>query len=462
MASPAQFLHREVLFLCLFFTSSSLWTSAQILTTLHSFNGTDGSGPDTVALAQGRDGNLYGTASIGGTSNNGTVFRLTQQGNLSAYSFDATHGEEPFSGLVLGLDGLLRGMTPFGGKFGDGVVFSIGPQAPIPAVFSFNSTDGRGPIGSLALGVDGNYYGTTPGGGAHNFGTVFRLTARGAEVFYSFNVVACPTASLVYGPDHAFYGVGVCGGAAEQGSIFRITQSGEFKTIYECDIQRLVCSGPQGLVLANDGNFYVTSYSGGQFNLGTIFRLDPTGNATVIYNFDGVQGSTPLAGLMQATDSKLYGTTDLAGTQNNGVIFSITTSGDYTVVYRFSGTDGSDPRSTLIQHTNGKLYGTTSSGGTSANCLGGCGTVFSLDMGLAPFITFVLPNGRVGSGVQILGQGLTGTTAVTFNGVPATTFNVSSDTFMEAIVPPGATTGPVQVTTPGGVLTSNVNLQIVP
>src|SRR5579863_6787762 len=72
----------------------------------------------------------------------------------------------------------------------------------------------------------------------------------------------------------------------------------------------------------------------------------------------------------------------------------------------------------------------------------------------------VLPYGRVGSGVQILGTGLTGATAVTSNGIPATTFNVASDTFMEAIVPPGATTGPVQVTTPGGTSTSNVNLQI--
>jgi len=111
----------------------------------------------------------------------------------------------------------------------------------------------------------------------------------------------------------------------------------------------------------------------------------------------------------------------------------------------------------LVQHTNGKFYGATVGGGAFFQ-----GTVFSFDVGLGPFIAFVLPYGRVGSGVQILGQGLTGTTAVTFNGVPATTFNVASDTFMGAIVPPGATTGPIQVTTPNGVLTSNVNLQIVP
>ena len=76
-------------------------------------------------------------------------------------------------------------------------------------------------------------------------------------------------------------------------------------------------------------------------------------------------------------------------------------------------------------------------------------------MGLSPFITFVLSSGKVGQPVQILGQGLTGTTGVTFNGIPATSFTVLRDTFMTAVVPDGATTGPVVVTTPTGALTSN-------
>jgi hypothetical protein len=82
-------------------------------------------------------------------------------------------------------------------------------------------------------------------------------------------------------------------------------------------------------------------------------------------------------------------------------------------------------------------------------------------MGLGPFITFVQPTGRVGRSAQILGQGLTGTTSVTFNGVAATSFKVASDTFMTAVVPSGATTGKVVVTTPGGALTSNVSFRIL-
>ncbi len=81
-------------------------------------------------------------------------------------------------------------------------------------------------------------------------------------------------------------------------------------------------------------------------------------------------------------------------------------------------------------------------------------------MGLAPFVAFVRPTGPVGGPAQILGQGLTGTTSVTFNGIQATSFQVLTDTYMTAVVPSGATTGKVVVTTPGGALTSNVNFRV--
>jgi hypothetical protein len=119
-----------------------------------------------------------------------------------------------------------------------------------------------------------------------------------------------------------------------------------------------------------------------------------------------------------------------------------------------------------MQHTDGKFYGTTSEGGTSINCDSfdsiGCGTVFSFDLGLKPFVTFVVPSGKVDSGVQILGTGLTGATAVTFNGVPASSFKVVRGTLIRATLPAGATTGPVTVTTSNGTLTSNVNFTVLP
>jgi uncharacterized repeat protein (TIGR03803 family) len=172
--------------------------------------------------------------------------------------------------------------------------------------------------------------------------------------------------------------------------------------------------------------------------------------------------------LVQATDGKLYGTTFFGGGVGYGQIFSITTSGTFTTLHSFPGSDGVDGQNPfgLMQHTNGKLYGVTNQGGTSTICEDfgaiGCGMVFSLDVGLRPFVKFVVPNGEVGSVIQILGTGLTGATAVSFNGVPASSFKVISDALMTATVPAGATTGRVKVTAPTGVLTSNVKFKVLP
>ena len=107
----------------------------------------------------------------------------------------------------------------------------------------------------------------------------------------------------------------------------------------------------------------------------------------------------------------------------------ITTGGTYTQLFSFPLSLGQDPLGGLLQHTNGVLYGTTSLGGVN-----GFGVIYSLDMRLGPFVTFVSPSERTGSSAQILGQGLTGATSVTFNGV-ATSFKVLTDTYMTAIVP---------------------------
>jgi uncharacterized repeat protein (TIGR03803 family) len=199
---------------------------------------------------------------------------------------------------------------------------------------------------------------------------------------------------------------------------------------------------------------------------GTVFKLTPAGVVTVLHSFN--IGDNPSAGLVQATDGKLYGTTFFGGGHGNGSIFSITTGGTFTTIYGFpslDGVDGTNPFD-LMQHTNGKFYGTTSQGGASRNCDSldsvGCGTVFSLDLGLGPFVKFVVPSGKVGSVIQILGTGLTGATAVSFNGVPASSLKLVRDTFITATVPAGATTGPVTVTTPTGTLTSNVNFTVLP
>jgi len=168
-----------------------------------------------------------------------------------------------------------------------------------------------------------------------------------------------------------------------------------------------------------------------------------------------------LSGLALGTDGNFYGVTQAGGQDNGGTIFSLTPNGKLTTVHSFSGPDGDEPMAAPIQATNGILYGTTAYGGSGApSCGGRCGTIYSLDMGLGPFVAFVRAAGKIGETGGILGQGFAGTMGVTLNGTPAE-FAVVSDTFIKATVPEGATTGYVTVTTPTGVLSSNVPFHVI-
>jgi hypothetical protein len=135
----------------------------------------------------------------------------------------------------------------------------------------------------------------------------------------------------------------------------------------------------------------------------------------------------------------------------------------YTILHEYlaKNKDGASPQTPMIQQTGGTLFGDTYSGGIGTFCA--CGVLFSLDMGLGPFVTFLPPQsqGRVGKTIGLLGQGLTGTTKVAFSGTSAV-FSVVSDTYMTATVPNGAQTGSIRVTTPGGSLTSNKKFRVAP
>jgi len=223
-------------------------------------------------------------------------------------------------------------------------------------------------------------------------------------------------------------------------------------------------------VQAADGNFYGTTFYGGTgsgydegdyYYTGTVFKITPSGMLTTLYNFcsqnDCTDGSAPASALIQATDGNFYGTTSGGGADIvDGTVFEITPSGTLTTVDLVDLGYGNAPLAGLVQGTNGALYGTTYNGGTdnSYACNAGCGTVFSLSVGLGPFVSLASTSGKVGKTIEVLGQGFTGTTAVSFNGTPAT-YTVVRDTYLKATVPSGATTGFVTVTTTRGTLTSN-------
>ena len=194
---------------------------------------------------------------------------------------------------------------------------------------------------------------------------------------------------------------------------------------------------------------------GGGTASGTVFKITSKGKLTVLHSFSSSDGANPFGGLVQAASGNLYGAAYVGGTLSYGVIYRISPNGQFSDLYNFDYLTGAYPEVTLLQHTTGTLYGDTFTGGL------GAGSFYSLRAGLGAFVAPVPSSGKVGKAIGVLGQGFTGTTAVSFNGTAAT-FSVSSATFLTATVPDGATTGPLTVTTPTGTLSSKQNFRVTP
>jgi uncharacterized repeat protein (TIGR03803 family) len=471
--------------LMLVLAAATTGATAQTLTTLHSFHGADGATPD-AGLVQATNGDLYGTTAGGlGPNSGGTVFRITPSGTLATlYRFCAqgncADGRYPYAGLVQATNGDLYATTFDGGPSGYGTVFKITPSGTLTTLYRFcaqtNCPDGEFPEAGLVQATGGNFYGTTSAGGTYNHGTVFKITPGGTlTTLYSFcSLAGCadgeePLAGLVQATNGDFYGTTYSGGANSDGTVFKVTPSGTLTTLYSfCSLAGCAdgATPVAGLVQATNGDLYGTTYLGGANSDGAVFKITPSGTLTTLYSFCSLAGCAdgqgPWAGLVQATDGNFYGTTYSGGANSDGTVFKITPSGTLTTLYSFCSlagcADGEEPRAGLVQATNGDLYGTTTWEGAGSK---GAGTVFSLSVGLGPFVSFVRGSGKVGQTAEILGQGFTGTTGVSFNGTAAT-FAVVRDTFLMATVPTGATTGSLTVTTPGGTLTSNQPFRVTP
>lgn len=334
-----------------------------------------GSQPN-APLLQASDGNFYGTTRAGGTSGCsvgcGVLFKVTPGGvatAIHAFGDKVGDGERPTAPLIQGRDGALYGTTSFGGAHGSGTVFKVTLDRAYSVLYSFGSSpsDGRVPASGLIQASDGNFYGTTTVGGVNqcssvpggvgNCGTVYKITPGGAEtVLYSFGTSASdgvqPQAPLVQGSDGNFYGTTVNGGANS-------------------------CSN-----------------SSGPDRCGTVYKITPGGNVTILHSFGGgttpgflpVDGVAPQGPLIQGTDGAFYGTT-VAGGQGRcgnafgcGTVYRITAAGTLTILHAFateSSSDGDGPAPFLMQARDGNFYGMTISGGAYFQMLS-YGTIFRL------------------------------------------------------------------------------------
>lgn len=452
-------------------------SQSQTFTSLVSFNGTDGAIPLFGSLVQGTNGNYYGTTQFGGIGiqGHGVVYEVTPAGKLTdIYRFcslsGCADGSSPWTPPVLGTDGNLYGTTTVGGNSThSGTIYKLTPKGNLTTLYSFCPTrpcnDGQYPTG-LMQARNGNFYGVTPNGGPTGNGTIFEITPAGQfKVLYSF----CPQFNCADGgqtqsaPIQAsngnFYGTTFHGGPNSNGVVYEITPAGQYKVIHNFCAQTLCAEGasPEAtLVQDASGSFFGTTFYGGAYSYGTVFEITATGAFIVRHSFDNSHGGNPTAALILANDGNLYGMTGYSSA-GGGTIFKITRSGAFTLLHRFCTSMGCGkfPVGALLQGTNGRLYGATEDGGPE-----NAGTVFSLSNGLSPLVQTVPTAGKVGRRVIILGNGLTGSTSVTFNGTSAP-FTVVSDTEITANVPTGATSGPVKVITPSRTLKSNPIFQVL-
>jgi uncharacterized repeat protein (TIGR03803 family) len=479
-------------------------TSGQ-LTTLYTFcsqfNCNDGIYPH-AGVVQDQSGNFWGTTEGALPSYGfGTVFKITPGGALTTvHSFIGTDGEQPQAGLTLGSDGNFYGTTSAGGANYGGTVFKITPAGTLTTLHNFNYSDGNYPVSGLVQAANGSFYGTTLFSGPNGGGTVFKITAAGSlTTLYNFcSKSNCadgefPDGTLIQAADGNLYGTTSAGGSisgcnnANCGTIFKITPAGAMTTLYNFCTESSCLDGGQpvvGLVQGTDGNFYGATTYGGANGDGTVFRISPAGKFTLLHTFDAVDGASPNGGLMQDTNGTFYGTTPTAGPGGYGTVFSLSVGlGPFVKTKATSGKEG-DQISILGQGFSSSSL--VSFGGVQASTIILTGTTFitatvpaaaltgpvtvttgsttltsSHAFKVLPTITGFTPtSGAAGTSVVIAGTGLTQTTLVKFGSVKATSVTVDSDTQVTAVVPAGAITAAIHITTQGGAAASKTKFTV--
>ena len=393
-----------------------------------SSNNARGAWPDAVLVSDGT-GNLWGTTAWGGTSDNGTVFKVeTATGaiktvvdfDFSKDSADNSRGGDPEADLVSDGAGNLWGTTSVGGTTGAGTVFKLNmTTGAITTVADFdnssNSTDsarGAWPEAGLVSDGTGNLWGTTSGGGSHDQGTVFKVNEATGAITTGVDFDNSPNSSdnsrggepkadLVTDGAGNLWGTTSVGGTGGYGTVFNVNvASGVINTVGDLGSPPMALSPNGGLVSDGTGNLWGTTFGGGINHNGTVFKVNvTTGATTTVVDFDGspnstdnARGGSPQGGLVSDGAGNLWGTTQSGGTNYVGTVFKVNiATGAITTVVDFdnspNSTDnarGGGPQGGLVSDGAGNLWGTTQSGGTNWR-----GTVFKVNEATGAITTVV-------------------------------------------------------------------------
>jgi uncharacterized repeat protein (TIGR03803 family) len=369
-------------FLILFFVAFVVKANSQCTVLLDFAGVTNGQYPFGSLISDGTF--LYGMTNSGGTNNTGTIFKILPSGGGYVKLLDFAPVSSPggsFPDGSLFFDGtFLYGTTGNGGTTDDGTIFKIMPDGTgYVKLFDFtNTTTGQQPHSSLIS--DGTFlYGTTYYGGSNNNGAIFKIMPNGSGYLKLLDF-----ATITHGinpsdliSDGTFlYGMGNSGGTKNLGTMFKIMPNGS-GFVKLLDFDSINGSYPSGSLIYDGTFLYGTTSRGGVNDLGTIFKIKPDGtNYNKLLDFTGsVNGSLP-SGSLISDGIFLYGTTTSGGSNNIGTIFKIMPDGSgYTNLLDFAGTtNGNYPVSSLI-YDSSFLYGMTYLGGANNN-----GVVFKFAM----------------------------------------------------------------------------------
>jgi uncharacterized repeat protein (TIGR03803 family) len=449
----------------LFVCAGAVPAQAQTPTTLYNFiNGpSDAAGP-MGNIVQGRDGNIYGVGPLGlrGANRTGAVYQITPTGAESVFvNFPATW-INCVSGFTLGRDGNFYGACEHGNPTNNGsFLFRMTPAGVLTDIHDFAS----GVFAEYApiQAADGNFYGVTST-------MVYKMTTAGVvttiHTFVSPDVQ--PLSNLYQASDGSLYGtILLCALSGNRGCVYKVSTAGVYKNVY--GFADPTGSSPcTGMIQGKDGKLYGATDGGRPLNEGNIYKVTTAGVNTGLHDFNSVTdggcnpgaGGFPVVSLLQVTDGNFYGTNYGGALANNGSIYKLTPANVFSVfLFPADNSDGNQPYTTLIQHTNGLVYGTSNGGGANS-----VGTFFSVATGDAPFLKLepIETSGNVGASVGMFGQGFDGTSVVKFGGVAATSVTLTGTTYLTAVVPAGAHTGTVTVTTGATTLTSPQMYKVKP
>jgi len=310
--------------------------------------GTDGNFYGTTASGGTNGATSCASVSLACLPGDGTVFMITPAGiekRLYSFGNNAGDGITPNGGMIQASNGFLYGTTSIGGTGNVGSVFKISTSGIETVIYSFgaNSTlDANSPYSGLIQTSNGNFYGTAISGGKYGKGAVYQISNTGIEsLLYSFGATATdgttPYANLLQASDGNIYGTTIYGGAFGNGSVFKLTPAGAESILYSFGSSAKDGTKPYGAVIqGSDGNFYGSTYSGGANGAalcsgstttcpgyGTLFMITSAGTETVLYSFGSTttDGTSPFAGLVQVNGS-FYGTTNSGGKYSSGTIYS--------------------------------------------------------------------------------------------------------------------------------------------